>query len=317
MKWNKLQSLIISLAIALVSSTAFAYDEPFVNLGQTSFLDGGPPDGPGFYFQDYLQYYSSNRFNDNNGDKLPFPRQNLYITANTFQLIYLSPQKIFCGPHWAFNIILPWLVNANINDGLHNNVLKAENGIGDITAGPILQFDPIMGANGPRFVQRFELDFIIPVGRYNRNDAVNPSSNFWSVNPYWAATLWFTPKWSASTRLHYLWNAKNTDPNISFGPVATSTQAGQAIFGNFATEYEVIQNWRLGINGYFFNQITDTKVNGSDVSGRRERVWAIGPGMLYSFSQADALFLNTYFEQDVRNRPQGNNYVLRYVHHFN
>lgn len=73
---------------------------------------------------------------------------------------------------------------------------------------------------------------------------------------------------------------------------------------------------RLGLNGYWFDQITDTKVNGTDVPGRRERVWALGPGALLSLSTKDFLFANAYFELDAHNRPQGSAYWLRYVHQF-
>ncbi|MGF6729717.1 hypothetical protein OKW50_001798 [Paraburkholderia youngii] len=59
------------------------------------------------------------------------------------------------------------------------------------------------------------------------------------------------------------------------------------------------------------------KANGVDVPGTREAVWAIGPGAMYSFSQQDHVFFNSYFERDARNRPQGTRVVLRYVHHFN
>ena len=96
-------------------------------------------------------------------------------------------------------------MQANINDGLGRTVLDAQTGAGDIVIGPMFQFDPIMGANGPRFVQRFEFDFIVPTGKYNPKYAVNPGSNFWSFNPYWSATLWFTKQWSSSIRLYYLW----------------------------------------------------------------------------------------------------------------
>ena len=52
------------------------------------------------------------------------------------------------------------------------------------------------------------------------------------------------------------------------------------------------------------------------VAGRKEKVWAIGPGAMYSFSQDDHLVFNTYFEQDVKNRPEGSRLQLRYIHHF-
>jgi hypothetical protein len=96
----------------------------------------------------------------------------------------------------------------------------------------------------------------------------------------------------------------------------TSTQAGQALHANFATEYEVRPGLRLGINGYWVPQITDMKANVQDVPGTRDAVWTMGPGALHSFSRNDHLMFNTYFEVDGRNRPERTRAVLRYAHHF-
>ena len=41
----------------------------------------------------------------------------------------------------------------------------------------------------------------------------------------------------------------------------------------------------MGLNGYWLKQVTDTEVDGEKVKGRREQVWAIGPGAMYSFSK--------------------------------
>jgi hypothetical protein len=299
-----------------MSSQVMANDLPAVNLGATSFLDGLPPAGPGWYAQQYFQYYTASRLNDNAGNRVSLPKQDIDIFAGITQLTYQSPLK-FAGAHPGFNLMLPWVASAHVDDGLGNAALSATTGIGDLLIGPFVQFDPIMGPDGPRFAQRVEFQFIVPTGQYDRNNAINPGSHFFSFNPYWAATAWLTPKWTVSWRLHYLWNATNHAPASALGPDAISSQAGQAIHLNLSTEYEIRPGLRIGLNGYWLRQITDLKVNGADVPGTREAVWAIGPGAMYSFSQQDHLFLNTYFERDARNRPQGTRVILRYTHHFN
>lgn len=317
MKRTKTLLGLLSFACIVFSSMVFAYDEPVVNLGYTSFLDGGPPSGPGLYLQNYAQYYTVDKLTDKKGRQLPFPRTDLNATADIVQLIYVSTKKVL-GANLGLSVLLPWLIHASVHDGLPEPVLRASDGAGDLFIGPALQFDPIMrkDGKGPRFVQRFDLDIVFPIGHYDKAFAVNASSNFWSLNPYWAVTYWFTPKWDLSYRLHYLWNAKNHNPNDAFGPSAFSTQAGQAIFADIATDYAITEKFHLGINGYFFEQITDTRVNDVEAPGRRERVWALGPGMLYGFTKDQFLFFNLYFEAGARNRPQGTNFILRYVIHF-
>lgn len=314
---NRLLGVFLSFVCTTLSSAAFAYDEPVVNLGYTSFLDGGPPSGPGLYVQNYSQYYTVKKLTDKRGMRLPFPRNDLNVTADILQLVYVSKKKIL-GANLGMSALLPWLIRARVHDGLQQHVLRAADGSGDLFIGPALQFDPIMrkDGKGPRFVQRFDLDIIVPVGHFDKKYAVNPSSNFWSLAPYWAVTYWFTPKWDLSYRLHYLWNAINHRPNASFGPTVYATQAGQAVYADIATDYAVTEKLHLGINSYFFYQFKDTRVNDVSVPGRREKVWALGPGMLYGFTKNQFLFFNLYFEGDARNRPQGTNFILRYVIHF-
>ena len=73
---------------------------------------------------------------------------------------------------------------------------------------------------------------------------------------------------------------------------------------------------RLGINGYYLKQITDTEVDDEDLSGRKEEVFGIGPGLVWHASGDTHLFANLYFETAAENRPEGTRLNLRLVHHF-
>jgi len=306
------------LMMLLLPSLAWSFDEPAVNLGATSFFDGAPlPGGPGFYAVEYLTYSTTQKLLDSNGNKLGFPTtQNISVFAPVTQLIYVPENGKFGNKQLGFQMLLPWLANVHVNDGMSNTVLKGNSGIGDVSAGVSLQFDPIMGAHGPLFSQRFELQIIAPTGSYDRTATVNPGSNFWSFDPYWAFTAWATENLSFSGRINYLWNGRNTSPSSAFGTGVTSTQAGQALHANFAAEYVLNPTWTVGASGYWLQQITDTQVNGADMAGRRERVVGLGPEVMMRLSPNDLVFVNYYQEFDVRNRAQNSKIQLRFDHHF-
>jgi len=314
------QSSVVGLMLGLLCcQSAGAYDLPAVNLGFTSFLDGAPPSGPGWYGQQYAQFYRSARLKDADGDNalIPTPSglSSAEVDANIglTQLVYQSDQPLLFNGKWGLNLMLPY---ASLDLDPDSGPIRASGAnLGDLLVGPSLQWDPIMGPNGPRLVQRVELQMLLPTGDYDADKAINPGSNVFSFNPYWAATFFATPKWTVSWRLHYLWNAKNDDPFRLLG--ADDTQAGQAMHLNFSSAYEVIpKRLRLGLNGYYLRELTDKRIDGDRISDSKEQVFGLGPGLVFHLSKHDHLFFNAYWETAAENRPEGSRFNLRWVHHF-
>ncbi len=319
MKTKKVIGLLGGIILIFAGSmTSSAYDLPSVNLGFTTFLDGGLPAGTGTYVVQYAQYWSSDEFKDVDGNALlpPSAGEDLGAWISLTQFIYQSNSGLMLGGKWGVDVIVPYVVlDLDYNTA---GPFPQDNGsgFGDLLIGPYLQWDPIMGPEGPKFMQRVEFQCILPTGKYDRNRELNPGSNFFSFNPYWAGTLFIKPRLTASARIHYLWNDKNDEPNRGFVG-ASETRAGQAIHANFSLAYEILPGrFRAGINGYYLKQITDTEVDGNEVAGRKEQVLAIGPGGLYHISPDAHLFFNAYFETSAENRPEGSRLNLRFVYHF-
>jgi hypothetical protein len=305
------QFVAVLSALLLNISATRAYYLPALNLGFTSFLDGAPPAGPGFYFTEYLQFYTANRLNDADGDEIGDYELDAYISLN--QLIYQSNQSVLFGGKWGIDLIVP--VVALDLDPEGTPLTDNGGGLGDVLIGPFIQWFPILGEQGPIFMHRFEFQMLLPSGRYDDKHAVNPGSNFFSIDPYWAATWFILPRWEASWRIHYLWNDENDDPWIGTG--ANEYQPGQAVHLNFATSYELIEkHLHAGLNGYFLRQFTESEADGNNVADSEEQVAGLGPGLVWHISQEDHIFFNAYFEFAAENRPEGQRYNLRWVHHF-
>lgn len=321
MKSKNIYLLILCLFfIIAIPVSSEAYDLPSVNLGFTSFLDGAPPSGPGLYSQNYVQYWTSDKFKDGNGNELlpPSAGENLDAWITLIQFTYQSDTEVMLGAKWGLDVIVPFARLDMKYDNYMAGFPMENSGMGDLWVGPYLQWDPIMGPNGPKFMHRFSLGFIFPTGDYDANRAINAGSNFFSFNPYWAATYFISPKWTISTRIHYLWNDKNNDPNAALAAMGVKkVQAGQAIHLNLASAYEVLPNQlRIGINGYYLKQYKNTEYDGVEQANTEERVLGIGPGMIYSFNKDAHLFINVYFESQAQMRPEGERYNARFVYHF-
>ncbi|PQO98926.1 phenol degradation protein meta [Pseudomonas frederiksbergensis] len=326
------KSLPACLALSFASFAALAADGPpppsvsepsGINLGGTSFYDGfaGPP---GLSHLTYLKFSTARSIRDNAGkDNGAFDNPKINVISLINQLSYYSPDTIGGGAHLGWSLLVP-IISLDGDFGDHGAKLQDNGtGLGDVTVGPQIQFDPIVDAHGrPVFVQRLAFDTILPTGKYDKHKDLNPGSNYFSLNPYWAATWMPAPRWEVSWRLHYLYNFKNKDPASSStqlfeGQPVRDTQAGQSAWANFTASYEVIPNVSLGINGYYFKQISDDKVNGDRLSNSREKVLGIGPGLFWKISDGQGFWLNTYKETGVENRAQTDYAVqIRYAHTF-
>ncbi|KGF80964.1 phenol degradation protein meta [Massilia sp. JS1662] len=296
-----------------------------INLGETSFVDGFSRMSPGWTYLPALRYGTANSIKDGRGHDTPaFNSPEIDTVTLINHLSYTSTVRV-AGATLGINAVLP-VVHIDTEFGQPGARLAGGGTrLADLTIGPTLQFDPVMGPAGPVFVQRVEFDVILPTGHYDRKSDLNQSSGYYSINPYWAATLFPAPGWEISWRLHYLYNFKNTKPASSVptafqGAPVNDTQAGQASWLNFAGSYGLTPTLRVGINGYYFKQITDSKVNGVSVAGSREQVFGIGPGLQLSIDRNgkhDSLWINSYTESSVRNRSR-NKLVMqaRYAYEF-
>jgi hypothetical protein len=208
-----------------------------------------------------------------------------------------------------------------------------------------MQFRPVMAGARPVFSNRVEFDLIVPIGKYDPQKDINQGANFWSINPYWAATVLPLPHLELSARFNYLYNFKNhrpalgrlyglqVQPQNTAGSGLANAQAGQAGWVNFTMAYELLHLFDvqsphvyLGANGYYFQQFNLDKweyFDGSSVSGKniynddgKARVLGIGPGTLIELSPHDRLYGNVYFQTLVRNRATATVFNLHWTHGF-
>ena len=289
----------IFLVFALCAKAQVAL--PQVNLGLTNFEDGIA--FPGLLIEETGGNYRAGEFKDGNGHTIPGSNEANAITSLT-HIAWVSKWHIL-GGYFGAEVVLP-AADAHINTSFGPRARAI--GVSDLIFGPaVIEWNDKKLFGKPLF-QRALLDVAVPTGQYDDRSPVNIGNHLVNLNPYYAFTYIPTKKIEISGRLHYLWNGKNDRPFVGLG--AKSIQPGQAFHQNLASSYQVTDILRLGVAGYLLEQITDHRINDTPLPGSRERTFAAGPG-IEIHKQRWFVYLNTYFEAGVRNRPQGFVWELR------
>ncbi|WP_434989446.1 SphA family protein [Xanthomonas melonis] len=319
-------SLLVAAALATAAPTAAlaqAVPETVsppqgINVGGTSFLDGFGSTTPGWTFIGYARHFNFNAIKDARGNDSPaFRDPHVGASALLSQLIYVTPYT-WMGGSLSFNAILP-LVNYDTSFAANSPVRLRSNGfgVGDVSFGPALQMPPVMRDGRILFFQRFAIDAFAPVGKFDRDIAINQSNGYWAVAPHWAFTVQPSDDWEISMRLHYLYNFRTSRaggvppiPGFQF----RNGQAGDVFWANFASSIKVSEQLRLGVSGYYLQQLQDNRTNGQRVPDSKRMQFYLGPGLSWRLDKNNILNFNVYLPVDVENSVAGNNVNLMFVH---
>jgi hypothetical protein len=265
----------MALAVAMVtlaslSPRAQAQQLPAVNLGDTSFLDRIA--FPGWLAETINQGERDNKTLSNTGQPVP-GITDVNSGVSLLHIAWVAPHPRFLGAWYGTEVVF---TAAYVDTGGHG----IGQGMGASAFAPIILQWPKHTLFGMPIYQRADLDVYTPTGHYSPGHPVNIGSNAWSLNPYYAVTLYPTKRFETSWRVHYLWNSTNHSPPVDTGD--NTTQAGQAIHFNATASYEILKGLYVGANGYYLKQITDAHGNGLDLPNSRQQIGGIGPGAVYN-----------------------------------
>jgi len=306
---------------------AKAFNQPPYNLGLTNAMDGAIP-GPGIYSMAYSQFYFGNKI-EVNDDVFPDVKSVLEATeitsmAAVWQIAWISKQELL-GGFLGWNIVIPVVVinsKGDINKAVSDPALEYPGtqidntgGLGDIITGPVFQWSG-KSLFGKPYFHRIELDVIVPTGKYSDEYLINPGSNIVTFNPYYAFTLFPTPKTDFSMRIHYAWNSRNNSPYKTLYGQEAGLQPGQNIHFNYTLQHNVHKTLWAGISGYCMFQLNDDDLeNPGGLSGavpgladalvQKEQVFSIGP--IFSLTPLKNLLVSwaSAWEVGAQNRPEG------------
>ncbi len=307
-----------------------------LNLGLTSFFDGFGRSEEGFAYLGYAFYNRTRSINGPDGKPVPvFNNPKIDAYSLVTQFAYFMPETLFGGAaRPGLDVILPVVGFSSSFDPAPPapGLQLSDNGVGlgDLTIGPLLQFRPIISGGRPVFVNRIELDFILPTGKYDPDKDINQGANFVSFNPYWAVTVLPIHRLEISARFHYLYNFTNNRPANPppVTPAVVSDKAGQAFWVNYAASFEIIERLHIGVNGYYFAQLTDDQYNYADGTHNngesvpqlgdegKAKVLTVGPGVFWDIDKENKLYLNAYFTVLADNHASSTVFNLHYVHSF-
>jgi hypothetical protein len=289
------------LSVLLLTTTAAQATENGVTSGAIGAEDffGGALPPPGFYYLNYLTYYSAGTLRDNNGDKVP-GKFSIDALADINRFVYITKYKIL-GADYGFQVIVP-LVDLGLTVTTPGGPMsQSRAGIADLVVTPL-----ILGWHfSKNWHAVFGLDAFLPTGPYNKTRLANVGRNYWSTEIAAAFTYMSDNGIEFSNKFMYDINFNNSDTDYKSG-----------------NEFHVdsllgihLGKWKLGLNAYYYKQVTDDKVGDKYAGppltdGNRGQVLGIGPAIGYEYNHIHFAF-KYQKEMQAKNKFEGDRFWFK------
>jgi len=259
---------------------------------------------PGLY---HLAYYSHARaasLKGNAGQDLGWARYRLTADTISYRLQYVWNAPLL-GASVESALVLPFPAV-----DLEKRVSSA---LPDTSGNRFAMTDPLivplrLAWKGEGLNHSVGLEIVAPFGAYNVNARVNTGRNYWQFAPAYALTYRPSAATALGLKLRYGMNTKNDD---------THYQSGDELTLEYNAGYKLSPAMTLGLQGYFFRQTTDDKLNGQATSATNGRligsgsVNTIGPFLSYRFSPRFAVTAKYQQDFDVKNRGEFRRFWLQ------
>jgi len=286
-------ALVFSCIMLWPVSNAMAGGAQHYPNGAEGFECGMVPP-PGLHFVNYNLFYMASDLKDNDGEKVPGLDLKLNVFGEVTRFVYTSKAQIL-GANWGCQLFVPILRTSMMD--------ITKSGLGDIIIDPF-----ILSWHRPCFHAVVGLDIYLPSGTYDKTKPVSPGRNLVTYEPVFAFTYIPPNGWSWSMKFMYDINGENDDLKLT---------PGNEFHFDYALGYAAHPKVKLGVAGYFYQQVTDDELAGVEVKDARSRVFAIGPGVKFNFPEK-RLFLEfrPQFEMAARNASQGTAVWIKLVYSF-
>ncbi len=256
-------------------------------VGVETVMTGLQPHPGQTMFYEYTCFYEANETDNSKGQKEPIDFK-LRVFATAIKVSHTWDFKLF-GGNFNTNIAIPIIFQE-----LHVPPGKfTKYAIGNVDLVPF-------GVNYHKGIAHwyYEADVFFPGTAYSQKDVLNIGQHNLAIGPVVGFTLLpHKGQTEISSRTTFLVNGPDND---------TKYHSGNEFFSEFNVDQEITKKVALGVNGAFYQQVTDDHFNGAIFGdGYRGRDLQIGPQVRVNIPHGGFAF-KYYRDTLVENKPRGN-----------
>lgn len=268
-----------------------------------SFAVAVAPD-PGFYMLNDFYFYTA----DGNKARVIQGAQvqadiDLNVAAYIATGFYVTDKELF-GGRYGFGGEIP-LIYTDLSGqfdvaGTPFPFDEDGTGIGDPGVVPIALFWNF----GNFHLNAYEF-IVVPLGQYDKNEAINAGLNYWTFDTVVAGTYLHPEKgFELSVAVGYIFNTENQDIDY---------QTGQEFHVDYMINQYLSETFAVGLQGFYYKQTTADSGSAVIVDDFKGEAAGIGPAVTWGTKIKDVgLYLTGkwLYEFHAENRLKGNHFFL-------